>query len=177
VSFVVADTFDFVWKVLYNNIKMMGIRGNPSDHDAVVTFDEYNIEINVLGLRSLQSSGILPVKKAYIQFGLKTLVPPISGAIVEDLSTVPGPFGSDPTLNTVVSFKMILPEEYTYAPSMACRVYDKIFTGFDGTLLGVFTIPIGEIMNEQRQEFLTNKLKLKALIKELEDILNGKGLP
>ena len=72
---------------------------------------------------------------------------------------------------------MILQEEYTYAPSMACRVYDKIFTGFDGTLLGVFTIPIGEIMNEQRQEFLTNKLKLKALIKELEDILNGKGLP
>jgi hypothetical protein len=97
----------------------------------------------------LQSSGILPVKKAYIQFGLKTLVPPISGAIVDDLSTVPGPFGSDPTLNTVVSFKMILPEEYKYAPSMACRVYDKIFTGFDGTLLGVFTIPVGEIMHEQ----------------------------
>lgn len=95
--------------MLYNNIRMMGIRGDPSHTDAVVTFDEYNIEINVLGLRSLESSGILPVKKAYIKFGLKTLVPPISGAIVDDLSTVPGPFGSDPTLNTVVSFKMILP--------------------------------------------------------------------
>jgi hypothetical protein len=45
---------------------MMGIKNNPNDSDAVVTFDEFDIEINVLGLRSLQSSGILPVKKAYI---------------------------------------------------------------------------------------------------------------
>jgi hypothetical protein len=29
---------------------------------------------------------------------------------------------------------------------MACRVYDKIFTGFEGQLIGVFTIPVGDIM-------------------------------
>ena len=104
-------------------------------------------------------------------------MPPISGAIVKDLSTVPGPFGSDPTLNTVVSFRMILPEHHLYAPSMACRVFDKIFTGFEGTLIGVFTIPVGSIMQEQCEEFLIAKTRLKSLIKELENILNGKGLP
>lgn len=66
ISFVVATEFDFVWKVLFNSIKMMGIKNNPADYDSVVQFDEFNIEINVLGLRSLASSGILPVKKAYI---------------------------------------------------------------------------------------------------------------
>jgi hypothetical protein len=43
---------------------------------------------------------------------------------------------------------MLLPEDPKYSPSMACRVYDKIFTGFDGQILGVFTIPIGEIMHD-----------------------------
>lgn len=95
-------------------------------------FDEYKIDISVLGLRNLVSSGLLPVKKAYVQFGLKTLVPPIAGASTEDVYTVPGPFGSDPTINTVISFRMLLPNDPLYAPSMACRVYDKIFTGFEG---------------------------------------------
>lgn len=101
----------------------------------------------MLGLRSLVSSGLLPVKKAYIQFGLKTLVPPIAGAVFRNITTTPGPSGPDPTINTVVSFKMLLPEDHKYSPSMACRVYDKIFTGLDGQLVGVFSIPIGEIMH------------------------------
>jgi hypothetical protein len=92
----------------------------------------------------------LQVKKAYINFGLKTLVPPIEGVAIEDVQTTPGPSGPDPTINTVVSFQMILPNEHKYSPSMACRVYDKIFTGFEGQLIGVFTIPVGDIMHKQR---------------------------
>jgi hypothetical protein len=41
-----------------------------------VNFAEYTIEINILGLRGLMSVGILPVKKAFIQFNLKSLLPP-----------------------------------------------------------------------------------------------------
>ena len=44
-----------------------------TDH---VKFEEFLVEINVLGLRALQSVGILPVKKAFVQFNLKSLVPP-----------------------------------------------------------------------------------------------------
>lgn len=34
------------------------------------------VEMLVLGLRNLQSPGLLPVKKAYINFNLKSLMPP-----------------------------------------------------------------------------------------------------
>ena len=51
--------------------------------DAVVPFEEYKVDINVLGLRSLSSPGLLPVKKAYIRFLLKSLVPPIAASNLE----------------------------------------------------------------------------------------------
>ena len=41
-----------------------------------------------------------------------------------------------------------MPLNDLYAPSMACRVYDKVFKGFSGQLIGVFTIPIGQIMRD-----------------------------
>ena len=59
---------------------------------------------------------------------------------------------------------------------MACRVKDKIFKGFDGQLIGVFTIPIGDIMAAQRKEFLENKFDLDYLIEELTKIRDGKGV-
>ncbi len=39
-------------------------------------FKEYNIEINVLGLRQLQSVGLMPVKKPFVKFNLRSLLPP-----------------------------------------------------------------------------------------------------
>ena len=41
-----------------------------------------------------------------------------------------------------------MPVNDLYAPAMACRVYDKVFKGFSGQLIGVFTIPIGQIMRD-----------------------------
>ena len=41
-----------------------------------VNTEEFQIDINILGLRELQSSGILPVKKAFVSFNLKSLVSP-----------------------------------------------------------------------------------------------------
>lgn len=52
-----------------------------------VTFQEFTIECNVLGLRDLQSVGILPVKKGYIQFNLKSLLPPDNAQAVENIQT------------------------------------------------------------------------------------------
>jgi hypothetical protein len=39
-------------------------------------FKEYTIEINALGLRNLQSFGLVPVKKPFIKFNLRSLLPP-----------------------------------------------------------------------------------------------------
>ena len=37
---------------------------------------EFKCEIMVLGLRDLVSNGLLPIKKAYVKFNLKSLLPP-----------------------------------------------------------------------------------------------------
>ena len=110
--------------------------------------EEFKVDINVLGLRSLSSPGLLPVKKAYIRFLLKSLVPPIAASNLETVETTPGPKGPDPTINTVVSFTALLPSQEDFVPALACRVYDKIFKGFEGALVGTFSIPLGEIMKD-----------------------------
>ena len=48
---------------------------------------EFKCEIMVLGLRDLVSSGLLPVKKAYVKFNLKSLLPPAQAKAVENIQT------------------------------------------------------------------------------------------
>jgi len=91
--------------------------------------------------------GILPVKKAFIQFNLKSLVPPDLGAAIENIKTQPGPAGANPTINTCIRFTLPLPGDPLYCPKLQCSVYDNIFKSFLQPLLGVFTIPIGEILH------------------------------
>lgn len=91
VSFsIVVD--DFNYKVPLNYIKL---------RDQVET-PEFQVDINILGLRDLQSVGILPVKKAFIIFNMKSLVPPEDGTALENVKTQPGAPGSNPTINTLI---------------------------------------------------------------------------
>ena len=71
---------------------------------------------------------------------------------------------------------MLLPVKELYAPSMACRVFDKIFKGLDGQLIGTFSIPIGDIMFKQRAEYNENMLDLDVIIDQLEKIRAGVGV-
>jgi hypothetical protein len=75
----------------------------------MVKVEEYLVDINILGLRDLQSVGILPVKKAYVSFDLKSLVSPEQGEALENIKTQPGPTGPNPTINTTMSFNVALP--------------------------------------------------------------------
>ena len=72
-SFVKCEEFDQNWAQKKEDVKMMGF-----DDSAIVKFDEFRVEINVLGLRGLISPGLLPIKKAYIDFMISSLVPPIA---------------------------------------------------------------------------------------------------
>lgn len=65
VSFILVRDSDHIFRENITNVKLMGF-----DDSAIVKFEEYRIELNVLGLRDLASAGLLPVKKAYIEFGL-----------------------------------------------------------------------------------------------------------
>lgn len=61
---LVADDYNF--KIPSEYLKL-------SDY---LDFKEYTVEINALGLRNLQSFGLVPVKKPFIKFNLRSLLPP-----------------------------------------------------------------------------------------------------
>lgn len=65
VSFtVVADDYSF--KVPIDYLKLT----------EQIKFEEFNCEINILGLRNVESFGLMPVKKPFIKFNLRSLLPP-----------------------------------------------------------------------------------------------------
>ena len=118
----------------------------------MVEMQEFQLNMNVLGLRTLQSPGILPVKKAFINFNLKSLVPPSMGANLPNLKTEPKAPGPDPTINTLMTFSVPLPIDTLFCPRLSCQVYDNIFAGFSQPMIGQFTIPVGDLYIELRDE-------------------------
>jgi hypothetical protein len=89
-----------------------------------VRYKDYECDIMVLGLRNLVSTGILPVRKAYVQFNLKSILTPEQGNAVENIRTHPKQSGSNPNIITVLQFKVNIPEEALFCPSMTCTVFD-----------------------------------------------------
>jgi hypothetical protein len=130
--------------------------------------DEYQITINVLGLRNLESPGILPVRKPFIHFMLQSLLPPSRSHAIENISTQPSATGSDPTISTVVKFKIWLPNDSLYCPSLTCGVYDYIFKGMAQPLIGSFEIDFGQLQKDTNREFEEQNEKTIEIIKALE---------
>ena len=113
--------------------------------------DEYKIEINILGMRNLQSEGILPVKKPFIKFNLKSLLPPSLASAIDNIVTNPHDGGSNPTISTVIKFNIHLPTDPLYCPSLTCGVYDYIFKGISQPILGNFVLDIGKLMIQNKE--------------------------
>lgn len=76
VSFSIVES-DFNFKTPLNYLRL----------DRMVETAEYQIDLNILGLRDLQSVGLLPVKKAFIVFNLKSLIPSTDGRALENVRT------------------------------------------------------------------------------------------
>jgi len=119
---------------------------------SIVETKEYTVSINVLGLRELESQGLLPVRKAFIKFNNKSLLPPEKAMCVSNSKSEPKEMGSNPNINCVLEFSLNLPVEELYCPALSCAVYDQVFMGFSQPLLGTFTIEIGRIMQQKRAE-------------------------
>lgn len=126
-----------------------------------VPHQDYSVSCQILGLRRLKSPGILPVKKAFINFNIKSMLPPDLGAAMKNIKTQPGPMGQDPTINTLISFDAPLPNDPLFCPKLSCQVFDNIYKGFGSQpLVGNFTIPIGDLMHDLREE---RKTELEAI--------------
>ena len=140
-------------------------------------FEEFSIDINILGLRDLQSVGILPVKKAFIVFNLKSLVPPDDGRALDNIRTQPSAAGANPTINALIKFRVPLPNSSLFCPRLSCTVHDYIFKGLAQPLIGAFTIPIGDIHTALVDERQRETAAIDRIIGELEKIIKEEGVP
>lgn len=71
----------------------------------------------------------MPVKKPFIKFNLRSLLPPEKAKAIANIQTNPIDTGANPNINTTVTFTMKLPTSPLYCPKLSCDVYDYIFKG------------------------------------------------
>lgn len=77
---------------------------------------------------------------------------PAENTAIQNIQTQPKALGPNPTINTTIEFSIPLPTDQLYCPRMSCMVYDNIYLGFSQPQIGVFTIPIGDIMFDLKKE-------------------------
>lgn len=77
----------------------------------------------------MQSFGVLPVRKAFIQFNVRSMLPPSKSLAVKNIKSEPKQSGPNPNMNTVIQFQADLPNEPLFCPSLACDVFDQICKG------------------------------------------------
>jgi len=160
-SFVITDLdFEFQTPVRYLNL------------NELIPKREYSIDLNILGLRTLKSFGLMPVKKPFIKFDIRSLVPPEKAMSVTNVLTEPSATGCNPNINTTIKFVVELPKEALYCPSLSCTVYDYLFKGFSQPLLGTFTICIGDIKTQTEKEYKTVLNTAKAILRDLKEFEN-----
>ena len=156
-SFVVArDDFDFQTPAKYLRL---------SDY---VPTKEYDLDINVLGLRQLESFGLMPIKKPFVKFSVKSLLPPEKAQAVTNVSTDPNAPGANPNINTMLTFNVQLPTEELYCPSLACDVYDYVFMGMSQPLIGTFSIPVGALKTKTENKRIESREIVDSIIAFLE---------
>jgi len=122
------------------------------DLDSKIPKKDYKLDINVLGLRNLESFGLMPIKKPYIKFRVKSLLPPAKAQAITNVQTDPNANGPNPNINTTLTFNVNLPVEELYCPALECDVFDFVYRGFSQPLIGTFSIPIGQIKNNTERK-------------------------
>lgn len=121
--------------------------------DFIPKTELYNCEICVLGLRELKPLGLIAVKKPFIKFDLNSLN--VTGRPEDThapIQTIPVNGGTNPTINTVISFDVKLPNDSKFMPELQCEVYDHMLSGLHNSLLGVFSIDIKRIIKKTKMQ-------------------------
>ena len=70
-----------------------------------------------------------------------------------------------------MKFSIPLPVDNLYCPKLTCQVFDNIFKGFNQPLIGVFTVPVGELMLALKKERKEETEIIEEINQKLEKIL------
>lgn len=110
---------------------------------------EFKVQIIVLGLRDLVSTGLFEVNKAYVTFNLKSLLSAARARAVNNVQTQPNDKGKDPNIRTTIQFEVQMPSQEQFCPKMTCDVYDLVFFNGSGQPhIGTFALQLGKAAHE-----------------------------
>jgi hypothetical protein len=113
--------------------------------------EQFKVEIVVLGLRDLVSTGLMPINKSYVKFAVKSLLPVSQAKAVDNVFTEPNSKGPNPTIRTTIQFEVKMPTDSTFLPMMTCEVYDQLFMGgVSQPVVGNFTLKLNEVVKKMR---------------------------
>ena len=71
----------------------------------------------------------MPVKKPFIKFNLRSLLPPEKAQAVTNIKTHPSAPGKNANINTMINFIIDLPVNPLFCPKLQCDVYDYVYKG------------------------------------------------
>ena len=137
-----------------------------------LSFAEFKCDIIVLGLRKLVSTGLLPVRKAFVKFNLKSLLPPSLANAVDNIVTQPKDGGPNPNIKTTLQFEIKIPSDPTFCPRMTCDVFDQLFfEGMPQPHVGTFTLKLGDIIIEMQEADNERMQELNEIVNILQQIV------
>ena len=124
------------------------------------------------------STGLLPIKKAYVKFSVKSVLPPAAAKAVSDIYTEPKEGGDDPNIRTTIKFQVKIPNDPEYCPRMTCTAYDMLYlAGMAQPILGSFTLKLGDILRDTREKdakVQEDVIKMTRIVKQAVELKKGK---
>ena len=69
-----------------------------------------------------------------------------------------------------MKFSIPLPTDPLYCPMLSCMVYDYIFKGWNQPMIGVFSVPIGDLMRSLKEERERETQIIQDIIDKLKEI-------
>jgi hypothetical protein len=107
---------------------------------------KHHIKINILGLRNLQSNGIFPVKSVNVKINtssLKAVNQIQRGSAFSNLTAISKSGGANPSIGTVLSITVDLPDELIFIPTLSCQVLENSLSFLKSeSLIGTFQIEL-----------------------------------
>lgn len=139
-----------------------------------ISKSKHHIKINILGLRNLQSSGLLPIKNTEVKIStssLKSVEQMQEGAAFTDLIAFSNGGGKNPNIGTVLSLNVFLANSLPHMPTLSSQVLDRglKYCGFN-QILGTFQITLGDYAYIS---LVSLEGKLKALGEFLKEAYQG----